>query len=127
MRSHVQRCFLFWGLAALALPALGGTWVVTPDGTGDCPTIQAAVDAAGDGDIIELTEGTFRGEGNRNVNLNGKAITVCSQSGIAENCIIDVEGVFDETAHRGFQFVSGEGPESVLRELTIINGVAEGG
>jgi pectin methylesterase-like acyl-CoA thioesterase len=32
-------------------------FVVSPDGSGDFPTIQAAVDAASDGDDIELTDG----------------------------------------------------------------------
>jgi len=56
-------------------------YVVNPQGTGDCPTIQAAVDAVMDGDIIELTDGTFTGDGNRDIDFLGKAIIVCSQLG----------------------------------------------
>ncbi len=45
--------------------AIATTYTISPDGTGDFPTVQAAVNAAADGDIIELTDGTFTGDGNR--------------------------------------------------------------
>jgi hypothetical protein len=41
------------------VPVSATTYLVTPDGTGDYPTIQLAVDAVVDGDIIELTPRTF--------------------------------------------------------------------
>jgi hypothetical protein len=46
-------------LPCLATPALARTWQVAPDGTGDAPTIQAAVDSAGPGDVVELACGTY--------------------------------------------------------------------
>jgi len=50
----------FLALATLTLPsANAATYVVTPDGTGDFPTIQAAIDAAVTGDVIQLTDGVF--------------------------------------------------------------------
>jgi predicted outer membrane repeat protein len=97
--------------------ALAETYVVNPDGTGDFPTIQAAIEGTSHGDIIELTDGVFTGPGNRDVGYRGKAVTVRSQSGNAATCIIDCEG-FD----RGFAFSSGEGPGSVLHGVTIIDG-----
>ncbi len=106
---------------ALGASAAGSTYVVDPAGGGDYATIQEAIDAAADGDVIELTDGTFRGDGNRDVNYLGKAITVCSQSGNATACIIDAEGTADEL-HRGFLFNSGEGPESILDGVTITGG-----
>ncbi len=42
-----------------AMPALGTTWYVEADGSGDYPTIQAAADAAEDGDVIQLGAGRF--------------------------------------------------------------------
>lgn len=127
MRKMILGHFILAGLLVLSASAAGDTYLVLPDGTGDFPTIQAAINAAVDGDVIALGNGTFRGEGNQNIDYAGKAITVCSQSGNAENCIIDVEGVHDGTAHRGFYFSAAEGADSILRDLTIINGVAEGG
>jgi len=57
------------------------TYLVLPDGSGDFPTIQAAVNAAVDGDVIELADGTFTGDGNLDLEFQGKTITVRSASG----------------------------------------------
>jgi hypothetical protein len=97
------------------------TYVVRPDGTGDFPTIQAAVEAASHGDVIELTHGTFTGEGNRDVDYLGKAVTVRSQDANPETCIIDCEGSA-AAPHRGFLISSGEPEEAMLIGVTIVNG-----
>ena len=55
------------------------TWRVPTD----APTIQAAIDAAADGDIIALADQTFTGPGNRDLSFAGKAITIGSASGDA--------------------------------------------
>jgi len=90
---------------------------------GDYPTIQSAIDAAADRDIVEIADGTYTGAGNRDLNFGGKAITVRSTTGEPALCIIDCEG-----DGRGFSFSSGEGPLSVVEGLTIANGNAsEGG
>jgi predicted outer membrane repeat protein len=109
-----------------ALPSPAATWHVTPDGTGDAPTIQAAVDSSTTGDIIELADGTFTGEGNRDLDCQGKAVTIRSQSDDFRTCILDCEGSAS-TPHRGFVFTNGEGPDTVLRGLTIANGYADKG
>ena len=67
------------------------TYVVNPDGTGDFPNIQAAVDASVDDDEIELGNGVFIGEGNRNVFIENKRITIRSQSDDPTQCIIDCD------------------------------------
>jgi hypothetical protein len=108
-------------LLVLATAAAGSTYVVDPYGTGDFPTIQAAVAAADDGDIIALTDGTFTGDGNRDVNYRGKAITIRSQGGNPETCIIDCEGSLT-TPHRAFHLHCEEGPTSVLAGVTITGG-----
>lgn len=110
----------------MAAAAAGETYVVSPDGTGDFPTIQAAIDAVVDGDVIELTDGTFTGEGNRDIDFLGKRIVVRSRSGNPEACIINCQGSPAEP-HRGFSFRHGEGPESVLAGVTIVNGYRIGG
>ncbi len=97
------------------------TYTVCPTGPADFTTIQAAIDAAYDGDIIQLCDATFTGAGNIDVDFGGKKITVESQSGDAEACIIDcAAGAANE--HRGFIFQSDEDPNSVLRAVKIING-----
>jgi len=81
-------------------------------------TIQRGIDAASDGDTVLVADGTYTGEGNKNLDFNGKAITVTSENG-AENCIIDCE-----KAGRGFYFHSGETETSVVSGFTIKNGSA---
>ncbi|MBN1884346.1 MAG: T9SS type A sorting domain-containing protein [Candidatus Krumholzibacteriota bacterium] len=96
-------------------------YLVKPDGTGDYPTIQLAIYAAGDGDVIELADGVFTGGGNRAIDLLGKAITIRSASGNSENCIIDPQGTSSQF-QGGFRFYNGEGPGTVLESVTIRNG-----
>lgn len=109
-------------IGVIALPSLAhpDTYVVAPDGSGDFPTIQDAIEATADGDIIELTDGTFRGNGNRYLDYGGRAIIVRSQSGIPENCVIDTED--GSSSHRAFIFQTGETPDAVLEGIKIENG-----
>ena len=97
-------------------------FLIRPDGTGDRATIQDAVDASVDGDIIELTDGTFTGEGNRDVDLLGLDITIRSQNGFASACIIDCVG----NAHHGFILQSGESAATIIEDITITGGYASG-
>lgn len=101
-------------------PAMGATYLVRPNGTGDFATIQDAIDAVINGDIIELTSGTFSGDGNRDLDYRGKAITVRSRSGDPESCVIDCGGG-EPDWHRGLNFHRSEGPGSVLEGVTITN------
>ncbi|UCG60017.1 MAG: hypothetical protein JSU70_10940, partial [Phycisphaerales bacterium] len=79
-------------------------------------TIQDAIDDASDGDTIWVADGKYRGDGNRDIDFRGKAITVRSENG-PENCIIDCEGL-----GRGFHFHSGEDANSVLDGFRITAG-----
>ncbi|MCK4305223.1 MAG: right-handed parallel beta-helix repeat-containing protein, partial [Candidatus Eisenbacteria sp.] len=99
--------------------ATGTTYVVSPDGTGDFPTIQAAIDSVLDGDIIELANGMFTGEGNRDIDYLGKAISIRSQAGDPDSCLIGCA-----YSARGFIFHSGEGHDSILEGVTIAYGYA---
>ena len=96
-------------------------YTVRPDGTGDFATIQAAIDSLSDGDVVELTNGVFSGIGNEYIDFTGKAIAIRSQSGEPDSCIVD--GSLD----RGFECQSGEGPGSVLQDITIANCSANDG
>ena len=95
--------------------------LVTPDGSGSYPTIQEAVDAASDGDVIELADGLFSGPGNRDIDFLGKAITIRSRSGKPSLCVIDCQGT-PEDPHRGFIFRNQEDRDSVLEGIGITNG-----
>jgi hypothetical protein len=92
----------------------GGTIYVKPDGTGDAPTIAAAMDSAAVGDTLVLASGTFKGEGNRDLAIPDKNLVIRSETGNADDCVIDCEGAF------GFSFVCGT---AVLKGLTLTNGV----
>jgi predicted outer membrane repeat protein len=110
-------------ILALGTGASGDTFIVKPDRSGGFPTIQAAIAVAQDGDVIELTDGVYRGEGNRDMTFLGKAITVRSQSDDPELCLIDCEGTADDP-HRGFIFEHRERETSILEGIGITRGYA---
>ena len=91
---------------------------------GDQPTIQAGINAAAEGDTVLVADGTYTGNGNRDLDFDGKAITLRSANG-PENCIIDIAGTSTED-HRGFYFHSHEGRDSVVQGFTITNGYLTG-
>jgi hypothetical protein len=78
----------------------------------DYPTIQAAIDAAVNGDTVTVAPGTYI----ENINFHGKAITVASAQGPSQT-VID-GGALDSVA----MFTSGEGSGSVLNGFTLRNG-----
>lgn len=110
---------------AFASPVAARTWQILPDGTGDAPTIQAGVDLAADGDILELGDGTFRGSGNRDVDLLGKQLVIRSASDDPLLCVIDVEGT-EADPHRAFRMRT-PSAGARLRSLTLTGGHVIGG
>jgi hypothetical protein len=58
-RGRFWNQLLASAILALALPAGAATWHVEQDGSGDFTTIQAAVDAAADGDVIAIGPGHY--------------------------------------------------------------------
>ena len=94
------------------------------DGTAEHPfdTIKEGIDFAGPHDTVQVANGTYTGPGNKNIDFQGKAITVRSQSGNPDACIIDCEG-----DGRGFHFHSNEGASSVVESILIKNGYADVG
>ena len=120
---------LRWGICLLGLllcvgivTGLDGPALAAPPPTCDvclsapigCPysSIQAAIDAASDGETIWVCNGTYE----ENIDFLGKAITVRSMEG-AETTVIDA-GYSGSVV----TFASGEGPDSVLHDLTIRRG-----
>jgi Right handed beta helix region len=80
----------------------------------DKPTIQAGIDFAVAGDIVQVAAGTY----NERIDFKGKAITVRSAAGPATT-IIDGQQL-GPVVH----FHTGEGQGSILRGFTIRNGKA---
>jgi hypothetical protein len=79
----------------------------------DQPTIQAAINAANNGDTVLVAPGTYV----ENLNFNGKAITVTSSGGAAVTIV-------DGNAKAAVAtFISNEGNNSVLNGFTLRNGV----
>ena len=98
----------------------GRTIYVANDGSADHGTIQAAIDAASNGDTVLVAPGTYTGDGNRDIDFGGKAITVRSEAG-PRACIIDAQGSTN-ASHRGFYFHRGEQGDSILDGFTITGG-----
>jgi predicted outer membrane repeat protein len=96
---------------------------VDADGTGDYPTIQSAVNAAENDDVVILQQGTYVGDGNRDIDIMNKAITIRGATHDANDCVIDCNGT-PAYPHRGFCLNSGEERASIFENLSIIKGYA---
>ncbi len=121
VRSAVAFLLCLYFLLASFTSTSARTWYIDPDGTGDAPTIQAGIDSAAVSDTVSLANGIYKGVGNRDIDFGGKAITVRSQSGNPDLCIIDCEDILPST---GFYFRSGEMQTSLLEGIQVTNGNA---
>jgi hypothetical protein len=101
--------------------AWSGLCEVWDGGTcGPKKTIQAGINVAAAGDVVQVADGTYTGMGNRSLDFGGKNITVRSANSSAA-CIVDCQG-----SGRAFYFHHGETPSAVLDGFTISNGHATG-
>ena len=87
--------------------------------------IQQAIDDSNNGDTILVTIGTHTGDGNRDIDFAGKAVTLQSikpnDAAVVAATIIDCQGSIQDR-HRAFRFLSAEDNNSVLNGLTITGG-----
>lgn len=112
-------------LVAMVYSADARTIYVDDVEPADFNNIQAAINDANVGDIIEVKPGTYTGAGNRDIDFKGKAITVRSTDpndpSVVAETIIDCNGSETEY-HRGFFFHMDEAGDSILNGLTITKG-----
>jgi hypothetical protein len=97
---------------------------------GDYSTIQTAVDDANDGDVVLVAPGTYTGDGNRDIRVFPKAITIKGVRG-PQSCIIDCGRNNSSERHQGF-ILNGDnatGRTPILDGFTITgaHGGVEGG
>lgn len=114
-------CIALVFCTTISLPCKGDILNV-PD---DFATMQAAIDAASDGDTVLIAPGVYTGSGNRDLDTLGKAISVAGD-GDPEDIVIDCQGSKAEP-RRGFHIHSGETDKTIISTLTIENGYASSG
>ncbi len=100
-----------------AIPAVGATLDIYPDGSGPYPTLQHALYAAQPGDTLRLADGVFTGAGNRDLEMGGIELTIRSASADPDLCIIDLEG-----DGRAFLIQSVPGTDVRIEAITLRGG-----
>ena len=119
---------LLAGLAFLPLTAssettcedadVDGVLSIAADGTGECATIQDAIDISDDGGVIELGDGTYQ----ENLEIDGKYLTITGNTDDPSAVIIDAN-----YAGRGLYISNTESGDTELSGLTFINGREDNG
>ncbi len=103
--------------ALLPTPGFGATYQVNQDGSGDSTTIQAAIDAAVNGDVIVVHPGTYY----ENIHFDGKNITLRSVDPEDEQVVAStiIDGGQNGSVVR---FAGTEDERCQLSGFTITNG-----
>ena len=106
----------------LTSTALATTWTVDDDGKADFDNIQAAVDAASDGDEIVVMPGTYTStQDGHVVNMLGKAVTLRS-SDPSDPDVVTATIIDGENTRRGIVSINSSADTVVIEGFTITNG-----
>ena len=103
-------------LLVCASTCIADTHTVDDDGPADFSSIQDAIDAASDGDLILVAHGTYVGVGNAVVNPLGKRLEIHGDLNAPMLTIIDGQGV-----RRGITFENGETDQTLFSGFAIVN------
>jgi len=106
----------------LTSTALATTWTVDDDGKADFDNIQAAVDAASDGDEIVVYPGTYTStQDGHVVNMLGKAVTLRS-SDPSDPDVVAATIIDGKNTRRGLACFNQETSNTIISGFTITNG-----
>ncbi|MFN8583677.1 MAG: right-handed parallel beta-helix repeat-containing protein, partial [Gemmatimonadaceae bacterium] len=129
--AFAMRVSVLVGCALLvaASRAFSATIHVSPDGSGDYPTIQAAIDAAASGDEIVLSDGTFTGTGNWDLAFGTKDLVVRSVNGFDATTIDCGFDYIHDIEHRASILEGGQTSETRIEGITLekAHGERDGG
>lgn len=103
-------------LCICASTCVADTFTVDDDGPADFSTIQAAINAASDGDTILVAYGTYTDTGNEVVNTLGKMVSITADETVPMLTVIDGQGV-----RRGITCENGETLKTVISGFAIVN------
>jgi len=115
----MKKAVLFFAVLVAGSPCVARIITVDANGTGDYPTIQAAIDDANNGDTVEIQPGTYTGPGNGDINFKGKTITVRSTDPNDPNIVAGTLIFGAGRIFYAFRFFTEEDPNTVLDGLTI--------
>jgi hypothetical protein len=110
-----MRLLIIIAAVIIAIPALAISDTIHVPA--DYPTIQAAIDAAVDGDTVLVAPGTYV----ENIDFMGKAITVKSSAG-AESTVINGKNPQNPDYGSVVFFMNGEQADSVLEGFSLMKG-----
>jgi hypothetical protein len=85
---------------------------------GDTPTIQAAIDRAGNGDLVLVAPGVYQ----ENIQLSGKTITLASRFHTTQNPSFIDQTIIDGDGNTVIRVNPSAGPETKIIGFTIQNG-----
>ena len=105
-------------LAAMTPPLQAETLTVCAKGGCDYATIQAAIDAASNGDVIEVAAGTYLVD--ETIDTMGKAIALRGSVDFETGEPLTI--LDGQNARRVLHCLGGEGPDTIIEDLVIRNG-----